>query len=67
MIAKKCDRCGMYYELYNTDPSPKRSNGVMFLNIDAYQKYFSHKPIDLCPSCMESLYSFLQKNERFSE
>ena len=25
---------------------------LCFLNIDTYQNYYRHKPIDLCPECM---------------
>lgn len=60
MQARKCDRCGAYYDPYNKS---KRANGFMFLNI-VDQAYETHKPIDLCPSCMDDLYTFIrQKND----
>ena len=54
-IAKKCDVCGTYYEPYNIKCSSERVNGLMFLNIDTSQKYFSHNTIDCCPKCMETI------------
>lgn len=53
--AKKCDICGVLYELYNTRNDMKNVNGIMFLNIDAERKYFSHKAIDCCPTCIQSI------------
>lgn len=63
MIAKKCDRCGNYYEPYGTKCNEKEANGFMLLNIDERQKYFLHKPIDLCLSCMADLYAFIQNKK----
>lgn len=50
-IAKKCDRCGRLYEQYNYKNDTKKINGLMTLNIDSGQHYFSHGPYDLCPEC----------------
>lgn len=58
-IAKKCDVCGKYYESYNTKNKADEPNGIMFVNIDEQQKYYAHKPIDTCPSCIESIRSHL--------
>ena len=33
-MIKKCDRCGVTYELYNVCSSEEKPNGFMFLNID---------------------------------
>lgn len=51
-IIKKCDVCGSVYEPYNDEDDRNNTNGFMFLNIDTYQNYYRHKPIDLCPECM---------------
>lgn len=34
MVAKKCDRCGNLYELYNTKESKNNINGILTANID---------------------------------
>lgn len=38
--AKKCDRCGTFYDVYNTKQSENKSSGFMFLNVDAKGKYW---------------------------
>ena len=57
--ARKCDRCGCFYEEYNTRNDAKNTNGIMMLNIDMRRKYFSHDIKDLCPRCMEFLVQWL--------
>ena len=60
MIAKKCDRCGVYYDTYNVKRNRGNVNGIMFLNIDERGDYFGHKAIDLCPECMKAVKNFVQ-------
>ena len=60
-IAKKCDRCGELYTLYNVKKSETDTNGMMLLNIDEKMSYFSHKAMDLCPDCMKSLRFWLTR------
>lgn len=52
---KKCDICGKLYEVYNDFKDSKNVNGLMFLNVNATQKYWGHTVIDLCPECMLSI------------
>ena len=59
--AKKCDACGRYYELYNVKKSAEETNGIMFVNLDSENKYFSHTAFDLCPDCMKAM------REKFKE
>lgn len=58
-IAKKCDVCGKLYEEYNVKEDPDNVNGLMFLNLDNHNRYLSHKAIDLCPKCMESIKNWI--------
>lgn len=53
--AKKCDRCGKFYENYNSRNSEKEINGIITLNIDKKDQYFNHGPYDLCPRCSKEL------------
>ncbi len=65
-LAKKCDFCNTLYEPYNVANNSKQTNGLMFLNIDSYQEYYSHGPYDCCPACMIKIRDFianLSKNE----
>ena len=54
-IAKKCDICGKLYELYNVRCDSEKVNGLMFLNLDSKNQYFTHNTIDCCPECMKSI------------
>jgi hypothetical protein len=58
--AKQCDVCGKFYNMYNAKDSSKNVNGLMFLNIDEYMKYFSHDPIDCCPTCMDLILTYIE-------
>lgn len=58
-VAKKCDRCGRFYEEYNIKNDSSNINGIMKLNVDRHQKYFGHDVIDLCPECTESFKRWL--------
>lgn len=60
MIAKKCDRCGKYYDTYNVSHDRKKPSGMMFLNVDENRNYFTNPVIDLCPECMEAVKNFVQ-------
>ena len=63
-MIKKCDRCGVTYELYNVCSNEEKPNGFMFLNIDSRMKYYSHNSKDLCPECMEEFRNwFVEGND----
>lgn len=53
-LAKKCDRCGKFYETYNTTNDNENISGIMTLNLDEQRKYYSHEPFDLCPKCKDA-------------
>lgn len=67
MNARKCDRCGMFYEEYNMINNKKAINGVMLLNIDSNDRYFSHGPNDLCPSCSKKFLDWFNGNSEIEE
>ena len=60
-LAKKCDRCGKFYDEYNFANDDKNINGIMTLNLDAQDHYYTHKALDLCPSCKDSYEKWLNK------
>lgn len=62
--AKKCDRCGKLYERYNERNDEDNINGILTLNIDSKQQYFTHKLIDFCPDCKDSFQEWLVLNRR---
>lgn len=51
MTAKKCDRCGAYYD--KTDVRPE-------INIVQFKNGFTTNFIDLCEECQRKLESFLK-------
>lgn len=71
MKAKKCDRCGKYYDEYEKDvpgemQKDNQSNNSttnhigLMRYIDGFGSVVSSKPIDLCHECMEKLIRFLR-------
>lgn len=66
-LAKKCDRCGVCFDMYNVVGDPSDTNGFMFLNIDGDQSYGEHEPIDLCHACNDMLHHWLEHPERDGE
>ncbi len=60
MQAKKCDRCGEFYEIYNNINNPRKCNGVQLLNIlESYDTKIGQRAFELCPKCMEGLMRWL--------
>lgn len=60
-IAKKCDRCGKFYEVYNKKEDNININKIMSFNIYCNTNYFNNVPIDLCPECKDSFNSWFKK------
>ena len=63
-LAKKCDRCGKFYEEYNTKYDGKNINGILLLNIDCHEKYYTHGLIDPCPDCKDSFKEWLTNKNK---
>ena len=61
-LAKKCDRCGTFHDTYNDKENPQKINSLITANADSRNKYYSHRLINLCPSCMNEFNGWL-KNE----
>lgn len=70
--AKKCDRCGSFYDQYSNvtsvmDVDTVRSmNGVSFININTENVYTTKFTYDLCPSCLDSLIEFMNIRKKYS-
>lgn len=63
MRAKKCDRCGKYYEHYEGQTqfrASERANALLLIDRDLDEKYWSRKIYDLCPECMKMLERFVR-------
>ena len=59
-VAKQCDICGKFYDLYNIKKDDKNTNGLMFLNIDGAMLYYENDPIDCCPTCMDLVRKYIE-------
>lgn len=60
MDARKCDRCGKYYDLYNTDND--KPNTIKFVSLNEKRQYCEGavKSFDLCPECMKAAKKFME-------
>ena len=69
MLARKCDRCGEYYDVYYMRISTKRGtygtvNGVRFFQRSDNDGVVCNCPaFDLCPDCMHKALEFLGVKE----
>lgn len=60
--AKKCDRCGAYYD-HNNGVESIRGNFVVGVKVVTTIDV-SHKSFDLCDDCIEKLYGFLRMEDK---
>lgn len=54
-LARKCDLCGKFHNIYNVKQSKYDHNAIRFMNVDERDRFFETKPIDCCPECMHSI------------
>lgn len=63
MRARKCDRCGKYYEHYEGQTqfrSGEKANALLLIDRDLDEKSWSRRAYDLCPECMKMLERFVR-------
>lgn len=63
MRAKKCDRCGKFYDHYDGIQQFKngeRANALVLIDRDLDEKYWTRKTCDLCPACMGGFETFIR-------
>lgn len=64
MLAKKCDRCGEYYDRYHylSPIAYDKANGIVLADFNDYHyTYCNRKSIDLCPKCLTDFESWMTK------
>lgn len=62
MRAKKCDRCGKFYDHYNGNQQFKNgesANALLLIDRDLDEKYWQRKAYDLCIECMQKFEGFI--------
>lgn len=66
--AKKCDRCGKYYDV---NRGPKSIKGVYVTGISVNARTMSsacfHDDFDFCDECINKLYRFLLGHEDYDQ
>lgn len=60
MNAKKCDRCGKFYDYYNGNKNKESANAIKFVE-NARDGVYGCSLYDLCPECMSKLQEWLMK------
>ena len=60
-IAKKCDRCGKFHEIYNKNDDSSNINSLVTANADEYNKRYTQKLINLCLDCKDNFLNWLKK------
>ena len=64
-IAKKCDRCGSFYDRYEKQTKVMDSsttytiNGASFVYFNTENIATSRVKFDLCPTCLDELIDFM--------
>lgn len=65
--AKKCDRCGKYYDA-NRGPKSIEGAYVTGISINAHTKLVHHHcDFDFCDECVNKLYRFLLGHEDYDQ
>ena len=64
-LARKCDRCGVFYDRYNEDKScnVENTNAMAFIFHHEDNTYKICKRFDLCPNCKDGLVKWILKGE----
>ena len=59
--AIKCDRCGNYFDKFN---SKRRIGGLCVIGIRMFTADGDCNSYDLCENCVEDLYAFMNLNKK---
>lgn len=65
-IARKCDICGILYEIYTQKIENNEVNAIRFAYRNSYGNIDNRNAIDCCPACLESIkqhIEYLSKKE----
>lgn len=62
-VAKKCDRCGKFYDHYPIGNQSGIYNSVCRLRTDGFEAnkiLYQERHHDLCPDCMDDFKTFME-------
>lgn len=65
-LAKKCDRCGKFYEHYPIGNPPGVYNTINKIRRSLEGTIDFYNTIDLCPDCMASFERFMKEGKNNS-
>lgn len=64
-LAKKCDRCGKFYEHYPINNPPKECNALEKVRLGKHGAVeYRDSYIDLCQDCMDSFVKFMDEGKK---
>lgn len=67
-LAKKCNRCGKYYDHYPTGNKITYNSLMRFqMNAKGDTVQFQDTIIDLCPECMDAFDKFMTSGGKFDD
>lgn len=67
-LARKCDRCGTFYETYvGADANDFGFNRVTLKDIDITSHYIVREHFDLCEKCSTDLEDWLKYNAHITK
>ena len=56
MIARKCDICGVLYEIYDTKKSEENWNTlILFIRGEEDMPHYKQRDKDVCPDCRKAI------------
>lgn len=64
MNAKKCDRCGKLYELYDGIKFQPTSNSYYIVR---FENALIGRDFDMCPDCMKKIIEFMKAGKEGGE
>lgn len=63
-LARKCDRCGGFYNPEIRKANRGEFNAVKLINRDLTNDFYSIRVYDLCPDCRDSFIEWLDDNNQ---
>lgn len=67
MNAKKCDKCGKFYDEYSTKSYDAEPNAILLVQNQENKETYCCKQYDLCRECMENLREWFKEGDKINE
>ena len=63
-LARKCDRCGNFYNPYISRTIKGDFNALKLINCYLTNDFYSNRIYDLCPDCLDSFIKWLNNENQ---